>query len=112
MEMSTGNPVVDCLLLVGLGAGGMHLLKRRSPEAIAAQEKENVRKHEEELAAMEAAKVKSANDATVALMAQKHDSYRRAADSLSRSFQNNPKVDPADAQASLAALAKNFGIIS
>ena len=56
--------------------------------------------------------MKSANDATVAINGQKHDSYRKAAEGLSKSFQNNPKVDPADAQAALVALAKNFGIVT
>jgi hypothetical protein len=112
MGMSTGNPLMDCLLLLGLGAGGGYLLKKKSPDQIAAQEKERIRQHELEVAEVEAAKVKAANDATVTLMSQKHDSYRKAAEGLGKSFQNNPKVDPADAQAALVALAKNFGIVA
>lgn len=112
MEMSTGNPLMDCLLLLGLGAGGGYLLKRKSPEQIAAKEKESVRQHELEKAQTEAAKIKAANDATVVLMSQKHDSYRKAAEGLAKSFHSNPNVDPADAQAAMVALAKNFGIVS
>jgi hypothetical protein len=112
MEMTTGNPFLDCLVLLGAGAGAGYLLKKKSPEQIAAQEKERIRQHELEAAQVEAAKVKSANDATVTLMAQKHDSYRKAAEGLGKSFHNNPAVDPADAQAALVALAKNFGIVS
>ncbi|MGO9118882.1 MAG: hypothetical protein ACLQPD_14895 [Desulfomonilaceae bacterium] len=111
MEMSTGNPLMDCLLLLGLGAGGGYLLKRKSPEQIAAREKEQIRQHQLEIAEVEAAKVKAANDATVALMNQKHDSYRKAAEGLGKSFQGNQNIDPADAQAAMTALAKNFGII-
>jgi hypothetical protein len=112
MEMSTGNPLLDCLLLLGLGAGGGYLLKRKSPEQIAAREKENIRQHELEAAHVEAAKVKAANDATVALMRQNHDSYRKAAEGLGKSFQSSLNIDPADAQAALVALAKNFGIVT
>jgi len=112
MELTTGNPLMDCLLLLGLGAGGGYLLKRKSPEQIAAREKESIRQHALEVAQVAAAKAKAANDATVALVAQKHDSYRKAAEGLGRSFQGNPNVDPADAQASLVALAKNFGIVT
>jgi hypothetical protein len=65
-----------------------------------------------EAAQVETAKVKSANHATVALMSQKHDSYRKAAEALGKSFHSNPNVDPADAQAAMVALAKNFGIVS
>jgi uncharacterized membrane protein len=94
MEMSTGNPLLDCLVLLGIGAGAGYWLKKDTPEKA------------------EAIRIKSANNATVALMAEKHESYRKAAEGLGKSFQNNPKVDPADAQAALAALAKNFGIIT
>jgi hypothetical protein len=94
MEFSTGNPLIDCLLLLGLGGGAGYFLKKDSPERA------------------EALKVKSANDATVALMSQKHDSYRKAAEGLGKSFHGNPNIDPADAQAAMTALAKNFGIIT
>lgn len=94
MEMSTGNPLLDCLVLLGVGAGAGYWLKKDTPERA------------------EAIRIKSANNATVALMAQKHVSFRKGAESLGISFQNNPKVDPADAQAALTALAKNFGIIT
>jgi hypothetical protein len=112
MELSTGYPLMDCLLLLGLGAGGGYLLKKKSPEHVAAMERQQVRQHELETAQAEAARVKNANDATVTLMAQKHDSYRKAAEGLGKSFHNNPNVDPADAQAALVALAKNFGIVT
>jgi uncharacterized membrane protein len=85
---------LDCLVLLGIGAGAGYWLKKDTPEKA------------------EAIRIKSANNATVALMAEKHESYRKAAEGLGKSFQNNPKVDPADAQAALAALAKNFGIIT
>ena len=39
-------------------------------------------------------------------------SYRKAAEGLGKSFHSNPNVDPADAQAALVALAKNFGIVT
>ncbi len=55
---------------------------------------------------------RSANDATVGLMSQKHDSYRKAAEGLGKSFHGNPNIDPADAQAAMTALAKNFGILT
>jgi len=112
MEMSTGNPLLDCLVLLGLGAGGGYLLKRKTPEQIAVQEKERIRQHDLEVTQVEAAKVRATNDATVALMSQKHDSYRKAAEGLGKSFHNNTNVDPADAQAALVALAKNFGIVA
>jgi len=112
MEMSTGNPLLDCLLLFGVGAGAGYWFKKDSPEKIAAREREKVRQHQLEVAEVEAAKVKAANDATVALMSQKHDSYRKAAEGLGKSFHNNPNVDPADAQAAMVALAKNFGIVT
>jgi hypothetical protein len=112
MELTTGNPLLDCLLLLGAGAGGGYLLKRKSPEQDAAMERDQIRKHELEAAQVEAAKVKSANDATVTLLAQKHDSYRKAAEGLGKSFHANPNVDPADAQAAMVALAKNFGIVT
>ncbi len=112
MEMSTGNSLMDCLLLLGLGAGGGYLLKKKSPEQVAAMERQQIRQHELEAAEVEAAKLKSANDSTVALMSQKHDSYRKAAEGLGKSFHNNPNIDPADAQAAMVALAKNFGIVS
>jgi hypothetical protein len=57
-------------------------------------------------------KWKATNDATVALMSQRHDSYRKAAEGLGKSFHNYPNVDPADAQAAMTALAGNFGIVS
>jgi len=44
-------------------------------------------------------------------MSHKHDSYRKAAEGLGKSFQGNPNVDPAGAQAALVALTKNFGIV-
>jgi hypothetical protein len=88
------------------------LLKKRSPEQIAAMERQQVRLQELEVAQTEAAKVKSANDATVALMSQKHDSYRKAAEGLGKSFHSNPNVNPSDAQSALVALAKDFGIIA
>jgi hypothetical protein len=67
MEMSTGNPLMDCLLLLGIGAGGGYLLKRKSPEQIAEREKESIRQHELEIAQTEAARITAANDATVAI---------------------------------------------
>ena len=70
------------------------------------------RQHELELAQAEPEKITSANEVTVQLMTQTQDSFRKAAESLGKSFHNNPKVDTADAQAAMAALAKNFGIIS
>jgi hypothetical protein len=112
MEFSTGNPLMDCLLLLGAGAGAGYLLKKKSPEQIAAMERGQIRQHELEVSEIEAAKAKAANDATVALMSQKHDSYRKAAEGLGKSFHNNPNVDPSDAQAALVALAKNFGIVT
>ena len=112
MEFSSGNPVLDCLFLLGIGAGGGYLLKRRSPEQIAAKEKERVRQHELEVAEIESAKVKAANDATVAINGHKHESYQKAAEALGKSFQGNPNIDPADAQAAMTALAKNFGIVT
>ncbi|MGO9119394.1 MAG: hypothetical protein ACLQPD_17525 [Desulfomonilaceae bacterium] len=111
MEMSTGNPLMDCLLLLGIGAGGGYLLKRKSPEQVAAREKESIRQHELEVAEIEAGKVKAANDAVLAVNGQKHESYQKAAEALGKSFQGNPNIDPADAQAAMTALAKNFGIV-
>ncbi len=67
------------------------MLKKKSPEQIAAREKESIRQHELEVAEVEAAKVKAANDATVALMAQKHDSYRKAAEGLGKSLSQQPE---------------------
>ena len=94
MEFSTGNPLIDCLLLLGIGGGAGYFLKKDSPERA------------------EALKVKSANDCTVAISGQKHESYQKAAEALGKSFHGNPNIDPADAQAAMTALAKNFGIIS
>ena len=111
-QFSSGNPLLDVLILLGAGAGIGWMAKRKSPEQILMQEKENARQHELEVAQTEALRVKAANDATVAMVALKHDSFRKAAESMAKSFHNNPKVDPCDAQAAMAALAKNFGIIS
>jgi hypothetical protein len=95
VKMSTGNPLLDRLVLLGRRAGAGYRLKKDSPERA------------------EVPKIKSANSTTVALMAQKHDSYRKPTDNLGRSIQGNQKVDPAaDAQAAWAALASNFGIIT
>ena len=44
MEFSTGNPLIDCLLLLGLGGGAGYFLKKDTPERA------------------EALKIKSAND--------------------------------------------------
>jgi hypothetical protein len=87
-------------------------LKRRSPEQALGREQEKKRKHQLALVNEERAKVESANQTTAVMMAQKHESFQRAADSLAKSFAKNPNVDPADPQAALAALAKNFGIIT
>ena len=94
MEFSTGNPLVDCLLLLGLGGGVGYFAKRDTPERA------------------EALKIKSANDCTVAISGQKHESYQKAAEALGKSFQGNQNIDPADAQAAMTALAKNFGILT
>jgi hypothetical protein len=94
MEFSSGNALIDCLLLLGLGGGAGYFLKKDSPERA------------------EALKIKSANDSVVAINAQKHESYQKAAEALGKSFQGNTNIDPADAQAAMTALAKNFGIIS
>jgi hypothetical protein len=63
---------------------GGYLLKRKSSEQIATLEKEKIRQHELEVAEIEAAKVKAANDATVSPMSQKHDSCRKMADREAR----------------------------
>ena len=94
MEFTTGNPLVDCLLLLGIGGGAGYFLKKDSPERA------------------EALKIKSANEATVAISGQKHESYQKAAEALGKSFQGNANIDPADAQAAMTALAKNFGILT
>ena len=112
MELSTGNPLMDCLLLLGLGAGGGYLLKRKSPEQVAAREKESIRQHELEVAEVEAARITTANNATVSINGQKHESYQKAAEAQGKSFHGNQNIDPADAQAAMTALAKNFGILT
>ncbi len=110
-QFSSGNPLLDVIILLGIGGGLGWMAKRKSPEQVLMQEKEKVRQHELEVAQTEALKVQSANQSTVAMMAQKHDSYRKAAESMAKSFHNG-NVDACDAQAAMAALAKNFGIIS
>jgi hypothetical protein len=112
MEITTGNSLLDGIILVAGGIGVGWWATQKSPEQVAAQDRERVRQHETELAQAEAEKIKSANQATVELMKQKHDSFRKAAESLGKSFHNNPNLDPCDAQATMAALAKNFGIIA
>jgi len=94
MELSTGNPLLDCLVLLGIGGGAGYFLKRDTPERA------------------EALKVRSANEATVAISGQKHESYQKAAQALGQSFHGNQNIDPADAQAAVTALAKNFGILT
>jgi hypothetical protein len=94
MELSTGSPLLDCLVLLGLGAGAGYWLKKDTPERA------------------EALKVRSANQATVAISGQKHQSYQKAAEALGKSIQGNTNIDPADAQAAMTALAKNFGILT
>ncbi len=112
MEITTENPLLDCIILVAGGIGVGWWATSKSPEQVAAQDRERVRQHELELAQAEAEKSRSANQATVELMRQKHDSFRKAAESLGKSFHNNPNQDPCDAQATMSALAKNFGIIA
>ncbi len=111
MEITTGNPLLDSIILVAGGIGVGWWATRNSPEQVAAQDRERVRQHETELAQAETEKTKSANQATVELMRQKHDSFRKAAESLGKSFHNRD-IDPCDAQATMSALAKNFGIIA
>ncbi len=94
MEMSSGNPLLDCLLLLGIGGGVGYWLKKDTPERA------------------EALKTKSANDATVAISGQKHESYQKAAEALGKSFHGNQNIDPMAAQTAMSELAKNFGIIS
>jgi hypothetical protein len=94
MEFSSGNPLIDCLLLLGVGSGVGYWLKKDTPERA------------------EALKIRSANDCTVAISGQKHESYQKAAEALGKSFQGNTNIDPMAAQNAMSELAKNFGIIS
>ena len=97
-QFSIGNTLLDVLILLGAGAGIGWMAKRKSPEQIAMLEKEKVRQHELEVAQTEAFRVKAgkaANDATVAmvaLVALKHDSFRKAVSLLRSPFTTTPRL--------------------
>ncbi len=94
MEFSSGNPLIDCLLLVGIVGGVGYWMKKDTPERA------------------EALKIKNANDCTVAISGQKHESYQKAAEVLGKSFQGNQNIEPVAAQNAMTELAKNFGILT
>ncbi len=94
MEFSSGNPLIDSLLLLGIGGGVGYWMKKDTPERA------------------EALKIKSANDCVVAINGQKHESYQKAAEALGKSFQGNTNIDPMATQTAMSELAKNFGIIA